>query len=270
MGITETKDVEKTLQKPDIHQQWENSYRTKENEKFYDQAFDYIANVIGTQKDATFLDVGCGIGAHSIRLSKHGFSVVAIDSSEYVLKSAEQNLQSSSQTEHIKLQYENILSLSFADRSFDYILCWGVLMHIPDINKAISELDRVLKKDGIIVIAEDNMFSLQSIVMRSMKKLLGITKTKVKNTEAGMESWKTTSSGMLLTRQANIKWLKNQFKNRGYSIKKHVPGQFTELYIKFSSRLFINLIHGFNHLWFKYVKAPRFAFGNILILQKQS
>lgn len=267
--IPESKDVEKTLQKPGIHQQWEDCYRTEENEEFYEQAFDYITSVLDTKKNSTFLDVGCGTGAHSIRLAKRGFSVLAVDFSEYVLRTAELKIQNSGLINNIKLQQENILSLSFADRTFDYVLCWGVLMHIPDIEKAISELDRVLKKDGILIISEANMFSLQSIVLRNLKLLLGKEKATVKKTAAGLEYWHLTSSGKVLTRQADIGWLKKKFRSKGFTIKKHVSGQFTELYTKVHFGLIRKLIHCVNYLWFRYVKIPHLAFGNIIILGKK-
>jgi len=269
-NIPESNDVERTLQKPDIHQQWEDSYRTAENEPFFEEAFDYIKRVLSAPKNSTFLDAGCGTGAHSIRLAKRGFSVLAVDFSESILKKAELNFRSSGLLDNIKLQRENIISLSFSDGTFDYILCWGVLMHIPDLEKAISELGRVLKNGGILVIGEGNMFSIQSIILRTLKLLLGKENATVKKTAAGLEYWTSTSSGKLLTRHANIRWLKKKFKSNGFTIKKHVSGQFTELYIKFSSRLPKNLIHAFNHLWFKYVKIPYFAFGNILMVSKDS
>lgn len=270
MNISESNDVEKTLQEPEIHRQWEDSYRTAENEAFYEEAFDYIKSVLDAPKNSTVLDAGCGSTAHSIRLVRRGFSVLAVDFSESVLKKAELNLQSSGLLDNIKLQRENILSLSFSDGTFDYILCWGVLMHIPDIEKAISELDRVLKKGGILVISEANMFSIQSIIERTVKPLLGKGDATVHKTAAGLEYWKSTSSGKLLIRQTNIRWLKQKFTSNGFTIKAHVSGQFTELYTRFSSRLPRNLIHGFNHLWFKYLKIPYFAFGNIVIVQKQT
>lgn len=269
MSISESKDVEKTLKNPDIHQQWVDSYRTKENEKFYEQAFDFITSFQNASKKATILDVGCGTGAKSILLAKRGFSVLGVDFSEHVLKTAELNLQNSALKDKIKLQQENILSLSFPDRSFDYILCWGVLMHIPDIEKAILELDRVLKKDGILVISEGNMFSLQTIILRSLGRLLGKEKATMKKTAAGLEYWRLTSSGKLLIRQANIGWLKKKFRSKGFTIMEHVSGQFTELYTRVSFGFLRKFIHYFNYMWFKYVKIPHLAFANILILKKQ-
>ncbi len=47
---------------------------------------------------------------------------------------------------------EDICSLSFENESFDCIICNQVLEHINDDEKAISEMGRVLKHDGVAVI----------------------------------------------------------------------------------------------------------------------
>jgi ubiquinone/menaquinone biosynthesis C-methylase UbiE len=267
MNSLESTDVEKTLNKPDIHQQWGDSYVTAK--KFYEQAFDYIKSVINAPKNSTFLDVGCGTGGHSIRLAKRGFSVVAIDFSDHILKTAELNVRSEGLQDNIKLQYGNILSLPFATGTFDHVLCWGVLMHIPDVEKAISELGRVLKRGGILVVSEGNMYSLQSIIHTNLKAILRKERATVKKTAAGIEYWALTSAGKLLTRESNIGWLKKELKRSGFIINKHVPGQFTEFYARSAFRRFRKPIHDINYLWFKYIKIPHLAFGNILIAQKQ-
>ncbi len=50
------------------------------------------------------------------------------------------------------MQVEDITKLSFEDESFDILYCCHVLEHIEDDRKAISELYRVLKKDGLAII----------------------------------------------------------------------------------------------------------------------
>ena len=142
-------------------------------------------------------------------------------------------------------------------------------MHIPDIEKAILELTRVLKPGGILIIAENNMYSLYSIILRNRKRLLGNGKGVSKKVPSGVERW-TTTTGTLVTRHANIQWLLERFKSNQFIVKKRMAGQFTELYTKFSSPLLKSFIHGFNRLWFKYLKIPYLAFGNIIILQKQT
>ncbi len=278
MDASKSKLVEECLGKPDIHQQWERAFRTPENEKFKERAFDYITRIMNAPDNSTVLDAGCGICAHSVLLANRGFRVQAVDFSQSILRMAEVNVKAKGLETKIKINCENILALSFEDKTFDYILCWGVLMHIPDIEKAISELTRVLKPGGMLVISEGNMYSFQSMIHQILKKFLG-KKTpagmehqsisKGKKTPAGMEYWVDTSAGMLLIRQANIPWLIEKFKSNRFVVKKHIAGQFTEAYVIVSSQLFKNLIHSFNSFWFGYIKIPYFAFGNIIILQKE-
>ncbi|HRJ28192.1 MAG TPA: class I SAM-dependent methyltransferase [Cyclobacteriaceae bacterium] len=50
------------------------------------------------------------------------------------------------------MQKEDITNLSFADHSFDLIFCSHVLEHIPDDRKAMREIKRVLKPDGLAIL----------------------------------------------------------------------------------------------------------------------
>jgi SAM-dependent methyltransferase len=50
------------------------------------------------------------------------------------------------------LRKEDITGLSFKDSSFDLIFCSHVLEHVPNDKKAISEIYRVLKKNGTAII----------------------------------------------------------------------------------------------------------------------
>jgi len=47
----------------------------------------------------------------------------------------------------------DIMNILYPDNSFDYIICFHVLGHVPDEKKAIEELFRVLKTNGIALIA---------------------------------------------------------------------------------------------------------------------
>lgn len=268
MNDSKSKKVERFLAKPDIHEKWEHDYRTTEAQNFYEEAFDYITHFLSAPKDSIFLDAGCGTCAHSIRLAKRGFLVQAVDFSENILEKAKANVRAKAVETRIIIQREDILSFSFKDETFDYVLCWGVLMHIPDLEKAISELTRILKPGGTLVISEANMYSLQAIILRNLKRFLGKEKAEVKKTPAGIEYWIISSSGALLTREANIRWLNDRFRNNGFSVRKRVAGQLTELYTRVSFRPLKKLIHGLNKYWFKYIKIPHPAFGNIVILEK--
>lgn len=46
--------------------------------------------------------------------------------------------------------HDDIQALSFPDSTFDAIVCWSVLEHVPDPHQAIREMYRVLQPGGII------------------------------------------------------------------------------------------------------------------------
>ena len=268
MNNSDSKLVENLLAKPDIHEQWAGDFRTAENEQFFEEAFDYIVGVLDPPEGATILDVGCGSCAHSVRLARRGFVVQAVDFSESALAMAEANLKAKGLDDRIKLRRESLLGLTFPDESFDYVLCWGVLMHIPDVGRALSELMRVVKPGGVLVISEGNMRSLQAVALKTLKRLLGREKAEVKRTPAGTEYWKVGADGALVTRQADVSWLLENLAGNGFAVRSRVAGQLTEAYTMTSSPALRRLIHGLNRLWFRHVRDPRLAYGNILIMEK--
>ena len=261
--------VKKTLAASDVHDKWKEDYRSAENERFYEAAFGYIVRVLDAPAGSTILDAGCGTCAHSIRLARHGFQVVAVDFSDVAVEEAAQHVRARGLDEKIALQREDLTSLTFADASFEYVLCWGVLMHIPDVEKAMSELARVTKPGGMLAISEGNMYSLEAVALRTAKRILPRgEKAELKRVPAGLERWAETPAGTLLTREADIPWLVRRFRELGFELKKRAPGRLTELFTRIRFRALRKLIHGVNGLWFRFVKLPHPAFGNIIIFQK--
>ncbi len=260
-------DLERTLERPGVHRHWEATYRIAENERFFEEAFDEVMKFFGAPAGATCLDAGCGVGSHSVRLARRGFSVVGVDFSESALQAAGENLRALGLADRVRLQREDLLHLSFPDATFDYVVCWGVLMHVPDVERAIDELARVVRPGGMLVLSEANAASLHSRLLQGLN-LVRRRKPDLRVTAAGREYQIATPSGVLLIRHANVDWLAGQFKTRSFTLRGHIPGQFTELYARTSSPLLQRLIHGLNRFWFRKVKRPGPAFGNILILEK--
>ena len=131
-------------------------------------------------------------------------------------------------------------------------------MHVPEVEAAVAELARVTRAGGTIVISEGNLCSLQAVGLRGLKRLFGKQRAEVRDTPAGIEFWEETGDGRLLTRQANIGWLVRAFEQRGAKLIERRAGQFSER----------RLIHGFKGLWFKAVRRPGPAFGNLLVFRK--
>jgi ubiquinone/menaquinone biosynthesis C-methylase UbiE len=260
--------VEAYLARPEVHERWVRDYITPENDRFFEDAFDRIAGILDAPAWSTILDAGCGTCEHSIRLARRRFRVRAIDFSESALSLARDMVATAGLETQIEITRDNLLALSFPDNTFAYALCWGVLMHIPDIRTALKELARVLKPDGALIISEGNMRSWQSVLRQTAKKLFGVEKAEVVTTSDGLEQWSTHTGGRLLTREANIAGLIARCADLGLTLQIRTAGQLTEAYTRVSRQTPKNLIHGINRTWFHHIQWPGPAFGNILIFRK--
>ena len=116
-----------------------------ENYRF-NQQYRYLPQLMefNRHRNENVLEVGCGIGSDLIRFARNGANVTGIDLTERAITLARKrfsiyNLQA-------KLMIEDAENLPFRDESFDLVYSFGVLHHTPNIQKAIDEIYRVLKK----------------------------------------------------------------------------------------------------------------------------
>ena len=163
------------LQQKPIHQQWESDYLNPDMDRFWDVAFDDVLRRLKVTPSSTILDAGCGYCYHTKRLARSGAKITAVDFSDAALAAATKTLDRSLH-QHVTLQHADLTALPFAENSFDFVVSWGVLMHIPELEKAVSELTRVLKHGGILVLNENNLHSLDVSIRENsiywVKKLL--------------------------------------------------------------------------------------------------
>ncbi len=65
---------------------------------------------------------------------------------------------------HSELDYQSdILKLPFEDNSFDTVFCSQVFEHIPQPWLAIQEINRILKKDGVLILTAPHLSYLHEI-----------------------------------------------------------------------------------------------------------
>ena len=94
------------------------------------------------------LDFGAGTGDFLLEAKENAWEIFGTEPNPEARKLASEK--------NIDLQKD---TSSFASESFDVITLWHVLEHVPDLENQIEELKRLLKKDGLLVIAVPNFKS---------------------------------------------------------------------------------------------------------------
>ena len=104
------------------------------------------------------LDVGRGDGVLSVTLARQGANVTGVDVDRSMLEAARDRARGA----HADATYieGNARSLPFADGTFDVVVAITVLCFVPDAGSAVSEMARVLRPGGRLVIGELGRYSL--------------------------------------------------------------------------------------------------------------
>jgi ubiquinone/menaquinone biosynthesis C-methylase UbiE len=100
-----------------------------------------LANMIGRIHDRTILDVGTGFGRTAITLASGAAIVTAVDSSDVLL--AEARRRAADQVVKVNFLRGDAHALEFTARSFDVVVCMGVLLSTRDWRQCLAETCRV-------------------------------------------------------------------------------------------------------------------------------
>lgn len=105
-----------------------------------DVAFEAVAEVQPTR----FLEVGCGTGWFAARVQEElGAEVDAVDQSERMVELA--------RSRGIGARVGDVQELAFGDDEFDCAAANWMLYHVPELDRALAELARVLRTGGRLI-----------------------------------------------------------------------------------------------------------------------
>jgi SAM-dependent methyltransferase len=117
-----------------------------------------LAAGLGLAAGAAVLDVGCGVGRHSIQLARRlGLAVRGIDPSPRSIGIARQDLDRASRdhpglAQLVTFAPGTAQDLPAADRSIDLIWCRDVLCLVEQISASYAEFRRVLRPGGRAIV----------------------------------------------------------------------------------------------------------------------
>ena len=98
-------------------------------------------------RDMTALELACGTGIISIRLAGYVKLFEATDFSEDMIYEAKKKVYSS----RLHFSVQDATKLPYADESFDVVFISNALHIMPEPEKALFEIARVLKQAGILI-----------------------------------------------------------------------------------------------------------------------
>ena len=130
-----------------------------------------LANMAGRIQDREMLDVGTGTGRAAFILALGGAKVTAVDASEEMLAIARQ--RAAEQSLKIKFQRGDAHALDFADRSFDAVVSFRMLMHTPQWQRCVAELCRVTERLVIVDYPSATSVALFESLTRRVTHALG-------------------------------------------------------------------------------------------------
>ncbi len=147
-----------------------------------------MIKMLNPQRTELALDIATGAGHTAIKLSKYVKEVIAIDIVESMLNQAKLLLEEED-AKNINLMKMDACALKFQDGSFDMITCRFAPHHFYNIEIAIKEMYRVLKKGGRLYVLDCSVLNLEEAkkIMNNIEKLRDPSHIK----SYSLEDWKT-------------------------------------------------------------------------------
>ena len=120
---------------------------------------DKIIKRSGIEPGMKVLEIGCGSGAFTTfiaRVLENKGEVYALDIQPAMLKQLEKKLAKpeNQDIKNVKLIQASAYNLPLENNSLDLVYMITVLQEIPDRQKALAEIKRVLKPEGILAVTE--------------------------------------------------------------------------------------------------------------------
>jgi ubiquinone/menaquinone biosynthesis C-methylase UbiE len=128
---------------------WDKRFQTPKLSSFLEK----LVPQFGLEAGQNILDVGTGTGIlipYLIRAVGPSGSVTAVDYSENMIQICKTK---HSHLNNVSVELKDIEEDTFPTESFDAVICFGVFPHLENKEKALRNINRMLKPDGKLVIA---------------------------------------------------------------------------------------------------------------------
>lgn len=108
---------------------------------------------------ASLLDIGCGEGFFLFNASKAGYATKGVELSQDAAAYARREFG-------LDVEAKPFEEMQLPENYFDVITMWQVLEHLPYPLTALKEIHRILKPDGLLVVATPDIGGIPAKVLR--------------------------------------------------------------------------------------------------------
>ncbi|MDD5021964.1 MAG: methyltransferase domain-containing protein [Endomicrobiaceae bacterium] len=111
-----------------------------------------VIPLLDLKNNDVLLDVACGTGIfiETVKEKNKNIKITGIDFAQNMIDKATKKFPD------MNFVVADVANMSFDDNSFSKVMCLNAFPHFEDKNKAIKEIARVLKKDGVFILAHTN------------------------------------------------------------------------------------------------------------------
>lgn len=267
MKIQSDNRMSNVFEKEATIKQWDDGYYNPISIWLYDEAVADMLKYMDVPPGATVLDAGCGPGVHSIRLAKAGFKVCAVDISDAMLRHAQERANDAGVSEKIEFHQKDLTGLDFADESFDYVFSWGVVIHIREAEKALTELSRIVKPGGKLALYVTNKTALDH-KLEAFARLLLRKPIEREELALGIGNWYEVNEEKLWVWQFDAKALAEHLATQGFQLKKRRIGELSEIQLRLKGlprRIMLRI----NNLAYRLNLSPRIAHTTLYVFEKK-
>ena len=149
-----------------LEQAWDASYPSDDSERLWPEE---VVPVVDFARrfflaNAAILDLPCGDGKNVQALAELG-PVIAADSSERALDICEARRRAQNLANVVTMKAD-AFHTPFSDGVFENVFCCDLLGHLPDVDKAMSEIRRITSPSGTAVVT---MFTQRDSVLQDKR-----------------------------------------------------------------------------------------------------
>lgn len=120
---------------------------------------DLFGDKLELDAQSVCVDLGCGGGyvSHEIA-ARFACKTIGIDFSDAAIQRAGKTFGASNA--NCVFKHGPVTKIPLPDNCADAVLCIGILEHVPELEQALSEIKRILRPNGQVVIFTSNRYSI--------------------------------------------------------------------------------------------------------------